>query len=331
MIKRVFVLILILLLALFSGYFIYKSFDEYSNYLTIKNIDKNLKNFEEMDRLLTKIENELSLSSIYIASGGKSDFNSLQIARDNSDNMIENALFLKDKVKLKNDLRYARSRVDVISLDYKSIIFDYYQDEIAKTVINDMKQSAKELFLEFNDLKSYIDSYIKLSELKNSLNQEKSFITYILKQSKKMDKDDLVIWDRMIEYQESFTINSIDNDLNKEVKRYLNRVDIKDKIFENRVKVALGATKGEYSLSSNDWLKDQERAIDIVQHAKSVVYEHLKEELTKIISTPEKIIIYVAITLILILILFILIYKLAEKDYEKKSIQISNDVLRARH
>ena len=329
--KRVLFLILIALLFISSSYFIIKTFDEYKNYLNIQESEKNLVNFQDMDELLKRVENELSLSSIYMGSDGKSDFNALQIARDKTDEMIQKVTFIKDKTELKSDIRYVRSRVDVISSDYKAIIFDYYQNEISASILKNMKKQAKELFAKSHNLQGYMIAYIDLIKFRNIINKEKSFITYILKQSKKMDKEDLINWDKMIGYQKLFEITNLDELSTSQVKNILKSPMIQDQMFSNRLKVALGANEAQYSISSDEWLKNEDELINIAQEAKMAIYDTLKQKLTDIISSPEKIIIYLAIAIILILILFILIYKLAEQNYERKNIRISDNVLNARH
>ena len=329
--KRVLLLLLIALLFISSSYFIIKTFNEYKNYLNIQKSEKSLVDFLDMDELLKRVENELSLSTIYMGSDGKSDFNALQIARDKTDEMIQKVTFIKDKAELKSDIRYVRSRVDVISTDYKAIIFNYYQDEIGASILKSMKKEAKELFTKSHNLQDYMIAYIDLIKFRNIINKEKSFITYILKQSKKMDKEDLINWDKMIGYQELFEITNLDELSNSQINNILKSPTIKDQVFSNRLKVALGANEAQYSISSDEWLKGEDELINVAQEAKITVFDTLKQKLTDIISSPEKIIIYLAIAIILILILFILIYKLAEQNYERKNIRISDNVLNARH
>ena len=79
--KRVIFSIFTILLIVSSGYFIYKSYAEYKNYQTIQNSEQNIKILKNLDGVLRQIENELTLSALYLASDGKTDFNVLQNAR----------------------------------------------------------------------------------------------------------------------------------------------------------------------------------------------------------------------------------------------------------
>jgi len=316
--KKTILYILIILITALSGYFIYKSFLAYKGYQIVQKSEKYIIFVENLNTILQQIEQEHSSSAMYLGYQGKIDFTDLETIRERTDNTIDKTTlfiqnhptfspYLQNLEKLSENLQYVRSRVDVISSDYISILFDYYQDDISASFLNDIKNITEKLSLELDDLKEYLYAYKNFIEFRNNTNKEKSFISFILSASKKMDKEDLILWDDILKNAMIPSFDHLDNKTIKDIETILQPNNFSQLNFNMRVETAKGATSGNYSISVTQWLKSMDEKIKKVKLCEQIIYEYLRKNATGIISSPKEIIFNVSISLFLIFLLILLL------------------------
>ncbi|HHC11407.1 MAG TPA: hypothetical protein ENK79_02090, partial [Campylobacterales bacterium] len=213
--------------------------------------------------------------------------------------------YYKESIKnIFKNLNYIRSRVDVISMDNRGTLFEYYTNKIDNKLIGLIQNMVQDSLLG-NSGRFYY--YMKLSKLKENLNTEKAFISFILSASIKMNSQDLLLWE-----------NFIKNDI---IPNFYTRLDnvvtiakltqiINPKIFpimtdELRGKIFINSIDGRYSISLMNWIKQSVQKIQKVDSAKKLLITELENNIKNELNSSKDITIKLTIATILIFILFI--------------------------
>ncbi len=283
---------------LLSGYFIYQSYFAYKGYVIAQNGDQYIAIIKNKNRALKKIELECSLSALYLGKEGKIDFSQIQTARDETDNALKSIKqFILNNPKFLNDLQYARSRVDVVSSNYKDILITYYQDEISNTLLKEIQNNIQVLSLGLSGLENELSTYSTFINYRNKISKEKSFIGYILTLSKKMNKEDLLLWEALL----------ADNQVDMQFQ------NLSELNFKTRVGIVRGITTGNYQINIKKWFETNDQKINAVVQSEETIYKQILSQISNETSYPKVLIYNVLIALFLIL-LFLLLIRLQKNN-----------------
>ncbi|MCK4442449.1 MAG: hypothetical protein KAU90_10610, partial [Sulfurovaceae bacterium] len=310
-----FLFIIITLMSVIFGLFYYISIS-YSNYIDRKEAIEHIALMNKLDDVLSKIDEEKLCSAIYMGTKNKKELKKLKVYRELVDIEVEEVLAFLDedseefyyKESIKNifkNLNYIRTRVDVINMDNRGTLFEYYTNKIDNKLIELIQNMVQESLFT-NSGRFYY--YTKLSKLKEDLNTEKAFISFILSGSIKMNSQDLLLWE-----------NFIKNDI---IPNFYNRLDnvvtiakltkiINPKIFpimtdELRGKIFINSIDGRYSISVMDWIKQSVQKIQKVDNAKKLLIREFEANIRNELNSSKEITIKLAIATILIFVLFII-------------------------
>jgi hypothetical protein len=145
-----------------------------------------------------------------------------------------------------------------------------------------------------------LSNYIAFARLRENNELERSFIAFILSQSKKMSDHDLLLWDSILANDTLPKIN--DNRLNSALK-----VETFNKIgFNQRVEILLGSLSGNYTITTKEWgdeLKKKSARLHLVQN---IILLDAKNKILDIISSKKEVVIQYAYIALFFLILFFL-------------------------
>jgi hypothetical protein len=308
-INKIILFLTITIVVLASSYFIFNSYRAYKGYKIAQNADQYISFIKNTNKVLQKIEQECSLSALYLGHKGQMDFSQIETSRDETDIAIKNAnQFILKNPKFLNNLQYVRSRVDVVSSDYKDILFTYYQDEISSALLKAITSSIQELSLGLDGLKNELYAYSDFITYKNSINREKSFIAYILSLSKKMNTQDLLLWEHILANIKLPTFSNINNQkIISDIQTTLQPQNFSQLSFKARVGIVRGVTNGNYQINIKKWFENTNIRIKRVVQSEEIIYNHLQSKLTDETSYPKVLIYNVAIALFLLIVLFILL------------------------
>lgn len=296
-------------LIVLSGYFIYQSYLAYQSYKIAQNGDQYIAMIQNKNEALKNIELESTLSALYLADGGKTDFSKIQTARNKTDNALQNIKQFKlNNPKFLSDLQYARSRVDVISSDYKDILLSYYQDEISNTLLKEIQNNLQTLALGVDDIKTKIVTYNTFINYRNRISRENSFIAYIITRAQKMDTQDLLLWDNLLAH------NQVDSEFKNLAK--LN--------FQTRVGVVRGITTGNYEITTKEWLANNDQKITAIVQSENNMYEDILSYISNETLYPKIMMHNIAITLLLIFALLFLVHLQKNSITSNRSKRIKN-------
>lgn len=322
--KNIFLLLFTFFLAILAVLFYY-TYISYVEYKYAKNSTKSTVFVNKLNTFLDKLENERSLSAIYMGSEGNTEFSKIKTERKIVDSMIEeaelfagaNKEFTPHKKRLQSireNLKYVRSRVDTLSSDYENIFFEMYHDKIAQSLVDDIHVLANKNFS--LDIKNDLSSYAALEKLKENSRLEKAFISYKLSGSKKMSDLDLLLWDHIL------ANNSLPKFDTKSVLIAKVKSTLKPELFnkigsQERVQILHDAFSGNYTVTNSQWTKILEKKINDIELAQNMLFTDIKKRSENKITQAKNLIMEYAIGLLfflfLLLILFF-IYRNLNKD-----------------
>ena len=148
----------------------YFSYLKYENYLLTKSENTISSFITKVEFILSEIEFERVVSADYLATGKSSTFEKLSIKRVEVDKGIKNLFIYLDKNNrylvysqqlnaIVEELKQVRLTVDSLSSDYKTILFNTYNEKISNEFINiliDISDNSKSY-----TIKNYLSIYSK--------------------------------------------------------------------------------------------------------------------------------------------------------------------------
>ncbi len=343
-INNILLLIAITLVTLLSGYFIYQSYTAYRGYQIAQNADEYISSIKNANKVLQKVEDECAMSALYLGNKGKIDFVKIETSREHTDNAIKNANhFILNNPKFLSNLQYVRSRVDIVSSDYKDIFFTYYQDEISNTLLKEIKNNIQVLAKGLSGLKKELYTLGDFITYRNNINSEKSFIAYILTLSKKMNNNDLQLWENILA-RGNFPIldNLNDPKIVSDIQTIFQPKEFLELNFRARVAVTRGITNGNYQITPQQWFENRDLKIKRIIQSEEKLDNNIQVQITNETSYPKALLYNSAISLFLILTLYLLIHlqknssnqikldrsrrkrKKEQNDYDRTNLPLTN-------
>lgn len=321
--KNVFILLIVAVIAALgiSGYYTYVSYGEYKE---AKKSSKSIYFAEALDQMLDKVGEERAQSALYLGSAGKEGFEALNKTRDAVNSSLlkaqeftqESKVFRrygKTLVDLAKNLKYARTRVDTLSSDYKNIFFEVYHNVIFDSVIADMKLLVENE--DSVDMKGYISSFVDFTVLKENIELENTGIIYILSGSRQMTNTDLELWD-------SILVNDVMPDTsivtNGTIRAKLNALMTKENYShigsDIRIAVLYGALMGKYTVEVEAWTATVAKKFKYTNTAQDILAsaskQHISNSVAKTKDVMTQYIIGSLVSLLFLLVLFTIYYNI---------------------
>ena len=191
-----------------------------------------------------------------MSTNGKSGFDKVKESRKLVDKSLievkdiigKNSIFKSYDKRINSvqeNLKYVRTRVDTVSSEYKSILFEVYHHKIFQSLFGAMKIVA--LMDTSSEMKDYLTTYNKFTALKENTALENTGIFFILSGSKKMSDKDLMLWDSLLVKDTMPEFSTIHN---RGIVEKLNALITPEEFskigFKERALILYGSTTGEY-------------------------------------------------------------------------------------
>jgi len=341
--RKPLLIILIFITAITSLYFSYRTYHSYQNYQVVQSSDIYINLIDHMDNTIQKLEKERLLSALYLGYKGKTDFQTIATQREESDKALEKLLsyiqqypqmnsIRKFFQNISEDLRYVRSRVDVINEDYNNLLFTYYQNKIIEPLMQQSRLWLTKLSESIDSVTLYFTTFKELINMRNNLNQEQSYIAYILAKKQKMSMPDLMIWENVLKNEQFPYLESLSKKPIYEIlKKSLHPNELSATLTLLRRAVLRGTGSGNYNIDTSTWMHKMQQNIDYTKETANTLYDYLKSLDFKSII-PVSLYINLLVVLLTILFLFIL-YKLYKKPLplSKQKIKEKNPDIQIKH
>jgi len=335
--------LLISIAILLSLFFVYRSYQAYKNYQIIQQSDLYVHLLGNLQKSIHALESERLSTALYLGYKGNTNFGQLANIREKSDQALQELFsYLSSNEKLADikasfshiheDLRYVRSRVDVINDDYKTILIDYYHTKIVAPLLKDLHHWVNKLSLSVETIAPYFHTYKALTNFIDTQNQEQSFIAYKLAAYQEMTMPDLVIWETILNQEEIPDITPLSQ---KPIYHLLDKT-VQTKLLEERLttlrrNVLRGSNNGNYTLQAASWIAQIQQNIDAVQEAQQTLFDYIKSLDFKSI-VPVKLYINIGFFLLLLGILFWLIKRQQNlRPIHKRILDEDNPDIKIKH
>jgi len=290
-------LVPITLLILLSSYFFVTS---YVNFEKAHALKTTLKNNALLDKALINIGKERGLTSLYIGSDKKVFADSLAKQRITLDQVLTSlkaGLVTKDtsylpfllellgeKSKIQsnmyqklltntNTLTMTRKLVDSANVDFKTVFFDKYTEQLATPVLKSLL-GVKNYALD-TEISSLISTLVQLYTAKENAGLERGFISYYMTQKTSLSFDEIALWD---EFKTKANIFDIKEVTNSQLRKELSNILFNKQATETMNELAMTSSaiqtdidNGDYAEEAMDWFALQTNKITLLSKAELIV------------------------------------------------------------
>ena len=276
------------LLFLFSTYFLYLSYDQYSKSETF---EYKLNSTEVLNSLSISIAKERGLSSIYIASDGAIAKNKLMAQRKAVNTKMkefhefyktrEASYQIKKAITLLNQIGDVRKKIDTLNnINFNKIFFRFYS-EVNKQILSEL-QTLGEIATntKIANLSSSLVSVYKNIEYSG---QERGFVSKILSQYVPFSNEDLNIWIGLFSKSSSFDYTAmLDGSAKSRISTIYNNKNNKkllSEISQAKTELILAAQSGEYLIDPILWFNLISKKISLLNNSAHAIKQNLDEEM----------------------------------------------------
>ncbi len=304
-------------------YFTYRTFISWQNYTVIRQSDTYIALIGQLQKSIEALEKERLASARYLGTKGKEYFTDLAKHRDESDRELLNLEQWLNQNRpqieineilpsLRENLKYVRSRVDVLHDDYNSILLDYYNTKSIALLIRSINRWLDKLAKSVRSVHPYFTTYRALNDYQETLNLEESYILYMTLLSKPMTMSDLNHWEAILQKEYIPDISPLsDKPVYHLVKKALKSVDFRQELRKLRTEVLSGSNRGNYLVSGDIWQNRTDKIISQIADAQNTLFDYIR-------SLDFKSIVPVALyTNLALLLLFSVILYLLYRDLKK--------------
>jgi hypothetical protein len=333
--RKSLLMVLIFVTAVASLYFAYRAYRSYQNYHVVRSSNIYIGFINRVDDAVQELEKERLLTSLYLGYNGKRDFRQLALQREKSDKVLENVFsyiahysqmgsIRKSFQNIREDLRYVRSRVDVLNEDYKNLLFSYYQNKTIAPLMQQSQMLLINLSKNIGSIANYFTTYDRLINMRDNLNQEQSYIAYILAKKEKMSMSDLVTWENILKNEQFPYLKSLLNSpLYEPVKKSLHTNELNTSLRLLRRSILQGSGSGNYSVDAESWSQKIQQNINYIRATANILYDYIKSfDFKSIMPIALYTNILAAVAAILLLLFLYKYYK----NTKKKSVQKNQDI-----
>ena len=286
--QKTFIIMLIIVLFVSMLYFSSRTYFSYKHYQLVQSSDIYINLIHHLNNSVRKLEEECTVSALYLGTKGNTGFQKVANTRQESDETITKlktyivqnpalSAFKQKLTDLPENLRYVRSRVDVISKNYHDILFNYYQQRIIAPLLTEEQIWLKKLAQSIASVSHYFTTYAELIKFRDTINQEKSLITYFIAKRQKMTMPDLMQWENILKNEQ---IPQLERLTGKPVFPLLHKTFHKDQIIPSIVQyrrsILKGIGTGNYIIDTTTWTQQMQQNIHFVTETEQTLFDYLK-------------------------------------------------------
>ena len=277
----------IIILFIFSSYFLYLSYNQYNKAVFIEN---KLKSTTVLENLSNEIAKERGLSSTFIASNGHISKEKLAKQRQIVNNSMKQFYIyykkrgsnqrIKQIINQLNQIGNVRNKIDSLKdIDFYDIFFSYYS-KINKIIFTELK-TLKDIATN-SDIVSLSSSLIADINDVEYNSQERDFISKIISEYAPFSEKDIKIWLSISGKTNTFSLEQLKDPISKmristlyhsrEGRKTLNDV------FNAKKDLIMSAQNGNYTIDPTMWFTIMSKKIEILQKSSKYMQSSLLED-----------------------------------------------------
>lgn len=283
----------LLILFVFSSYFLYLS---YQNYKNVELLDSSISENSLLSKLSIEIAAERDLSNAYINSDGLISADLLSEQRkDRTNGAIEkfikyynaypskNNQLTESVKKLLGQLSSVRNKVDNLDAVAGEIFFDYYSN-INSLILQKMQESVSLTTIN-SQITSLNMALVSAYHDIEYTGQERGFMSGILGAYSPISENNLHIWTQISSKSNTLDSVAIQSESAKiAIKNLINSAEVKrvySDIEQEKSSIILASATGEFLIDPVFWFRMMSKKIEIIGEMASIIENNLNAEINK--------------------------------------------------
>jgi len=277
----------IIILFIFSSYFLYLSYDQYNKAIFI---EKKLSSVSILEDLSTQIAKERGLSAAFIASNGhiaKEELTKQRHIVNNSMRKFYNYYKssgsnqgVKQIIFQLNKISSVRTKIDSLkNINFNKIFFQYYS-LINKNILAQLK-TLKDIVTN-TEIVSLSSALISIENDMEYNGQERGFISKILSEYVPFSDKDIKIWLNILGKANTFNVEHLKNPVAKmRIYSLLNQKQSKkivNDVVDAEKDLIISAQTGEYLIDPLLWFHLMTKKISLLKKSSTYVKNSLLDE-----------------------------------------------------
>ncbi len=188
----------LLIIFFLSSFYLYNS---YKTYLNLNQLNYEFGISQTLTKLSKELNQEKSMSVLYMATGGIFDSENIEQQRKNSDELIKQTLKIYENIPndknaniIKNrllDINRIRDKIDSLSISFDEIFFEYF--EIINKAIEEELMMLKDHTLSPH-LTTFLTSFTLAYANSNLISTKRDFVSQILIQNRDFKSNEVKVW-----------------------------------------------------------------------------------------------------------------------------------------
>ncbi len=277
----------IIILFIFSSYFLYLSYNQYNKAIFI---EKKLESASVLENLSSAIAKERGLSSTYIASNGhiaKKTLMKQRLLVNQSMRKFYN--FYKSRgsnqkikiiIKQLNEIGNIRKKIDSLKdINYDKIFFSYYS-QINKNILSELK-TLKDVVTN-SDIVSLSSSLIATVSDAEYNGQERDFVSKIISEYVPFSQKNMKIWLSISGKTNTFNAEQLKDPVSKmRIQSLYNSRQAKKvlkEVLDARTDLMLASQSGEYLMDPTLWFNLMTKKITLLQKSSKYIQNSLLDD-----------------------------------------------------
>jgi len=276
----------LIILFIFSSYFLFLSYTQFDSTLTLKN---KIESAKVLSGLSIELAKERGLSASYYSSQGGIAKEALQEQRLSVNKSMkefhdffqthEITPYIKTVMTYLTRIVEVRQSVDNFSIDFNKMFFEFYS-QINAQLLKELESIGT---INTNSKISNL-TYSLVSAYKNIeyLGQERGFISKILSQYVPFTESDLSIWINIFGSVNAFDYSTINDKITKgqieNLYKSPTNVKIEEEVVKAKAELIIAAQSGEYLIDPTLWFGLLTKKIELLDKASQVIKNALYEE-----------------------------------------------------
>ena len=297
-----------IIVALFIG-LIGLSYNAYNIVINYKKSEKRLENYKSIfaiNNLLETLEKEQFFSLLYLGKKDSRREKTVQLKRLYVDKVFQQSrnILPTEVLKIISDNLYqARYLVDNSSSEKgMDIIVKEYQNGILEPIVS---------YLETNINMKYRDTEVALIRLRESVNLEKSLLSYSIIRKIVMSDKDLLLWNNILSKRvlPNF-FHEIDEKVALELQERFNSKTFEKMGREQRVELFLARKSEEYNIDLGELLKVFNKKVKIVDSSIKILFQKDRVSIEQRVIYNERQMYKYSIAILLVVIIIFILWKM---------------------
>lgn len=276
----------LVILLVFSSYFLFLSFQQYSSALALRN---KIESTKVLSTLSIELAKERGLSASYYASKGDIAKEALQNQRSQSNKAIQDfhTYFKAHEItpNVKTIMNYLieiierRKSIDNFSIDFNTMFFSFYSQ-----INTNIHKEVETIGLINTNSQIANLSYALVSVYKNIeyVGQETGFISKILSQYLPFTENDLAVWIDILSVSNTFDYKTINDDATRaqigNLYASTANLQLDEEIIKVKSELVTAAQTGEYLIDPILWFNLLSQKVELLEKTTEIIKNALYEE-----------------------------------------------------